>query len=117
MAVDRVQLVRTAETDWKALDEPGVTGILVKALRRDEASGRAPTILLKFEAGASYPAHDHPGGEEIFVLEGEVRLGKDRLRAGDYLYTPVGGKHSVRTETGCVLLLSAPEEVVILTRD
>jgi quercetin dioxygenase-like cupin family protein len=43
---------------------------------------------LKFDAGASYPAHDHPAGEEVFVLEGEVHFGPHRLTAGDYLYTP-----------------------------
>ena len=43
--------------------------------------------MLKFDAGASYPTHNHPGGEEVFVLEGEVRIGQTQLNAGDYLYT------------------------------
>lgn len=41
---------------------------------------------LKFEAGARYPLHNHPAGEEVFVLEGDIHLGKDHLFAGDYLY-------------------------------
>jgi len=111
---EAVQLVRTNEPDWKPLNEPGVSGISVKVLRFDEENGRAPTILLKFEAGATYPAHDHPAGEEVFVLEGEVAFGKHHLRAGDYLYTPPGGKHAVWSKQGCVMLLCVPEEVVIL---
>ena len=83
----------------------------VKVLRYDEATRRAPTILLKFEPGAIYPGHSHPGGEEIFVLEGEVRLGKDQLRKGDYLYTAPGNKHAVLSKGGCVLLVNVPEEV------
>ena len=110
----RVQLVRTNEAEWKPLNEPGVSGISVKVLRFDQGTGRAPTILLKFEPGAAYPAHDHPAGEEVFVLEGQVTFGKRRLQAGDYLYTPPGGKHAVWSQKGCVMLLCVPEEVVIL---
>lgn len=45
------QRVRSADVDWVPLNESGVTGVAVKVLRFDEAAGRAPTILLKFEAG------------------------------------------------------------------
>jgi quercetin dioxygenase-like cupin family protein len=110
------QVVRSGQVEWRPLDEPGVSGVDVKVLRRDDATGRAPTILLRFAPGATYPAHNHPGGEEIFVLEGEIRLGQDHLRAGDYLYTAPNNKHGVSSETGCVLLLVAPEEVEILAR-
>ena len=108
------QLVRSDQIEWKPLTEPGVSGVFVKVLRFDKETRRAPTILLKFEAGATYPAHDHPGGEEIFVIEGDLKLGKDHLHAGDYLYTSPNGKHAVRSENGCVVLVSVPEEVVIL---
>src|SRR5712664_983852 len=107
------QLVRSDQIGWKPLTAPG-SGVFVKVLRFDKETRRAPTILLKFEAGATYPAHDHPGGEEIFALEGDLKLGKDHLHAGDYLYTSPNGKHAVRSEKGCVVLVSVPEEVVIL---
>jgi quercetin dioxygenase-like cupin family protein len=110
------QLVRSDQIEWKPLAEPGASGVFVKVLQFDKETRRAPTILLKFEAGATYPAHDHPGGEEVFVLEGDLNLGKDHLYAGDYLYTSPNGKHAVRSETGCVVLVSVPEEVVILKR-
>jgi quercetin dioxygenase-like cupin family protein len=113
-ATDKAQLMRSGQCDWTQLEEPDVSGISVKVLRFDTASQRAPTILLKFEPGASYPAHDHPGGEEVFVLEGEVTFGRHRLEASDYLYMPPGEKHAVWSRTGCVVLLSVPEEVIIL---
>jgi quercetin dioxygenase-like cupin family protein len=109
-----IQLVRSHEVEWKPLAEPGVAGVWVKVLRFDKETRRAPTILLKFEAGATYPAHNHPGGEEVFVIEGDVKLGKDRLSAGDYLYTPPHGKHAVWSEGGCILLVNVPEQVEIL---
>lgn len=105
------QLVLTEEELWKPLDETGVSGIWIKGLRFDQASGRWPTFLLKFEPGATYPAHDHPGGEECFVLEGEIHFGGDHLRKGDYLYTAPGNKHGVRSDAGCVVLFNVPQEV------
>jgi quercetin dioxygenase-like cupin family protein len=108
------QLVRTAQVDWKPLDEPGVTGVWVKVLRYDAPSRRAPTIMLRFDAGASYPRHIHPGGEEIFVLEGDVRLGKDQLSAGDYLYTAPNNIHAVHSDGGCVMLVNVPQAVEVL---
>jgi quercetin dioxygenase-like cupin family protein len=108
------QLVRSQSVEWKPLAEPGVSGVYVKVLRFDEHTRRAPTILLKFDPGATYPAHNHPGGEEIFVLEGDIALGKDRLSAGDYLYTAPDNKHGVRSEKGCVVLVNVPEEVEII---
>jgi quercetin dioxygenase-like cupin family protein len=110
------QFVRSHQTEWRPLNEPGVSGVFVKALRFDEETRRAPTILLKFEAGATYPAHNHPGGEEVYVLEGDLKLGKDHLYAGDYLYTPPDGKHAVWSENGCVALVIVPKQVEILKK-
>jgi quercetin dioxygenase-like cupin family protein len=108
------QLVRSNEIEWMPLDENGVNGVFIKSLLFDEATDRSPTILLKFDAGAVYPLHDHPGGEEVFVLEGDVKLGKDELTAGDFLYTAANNKHRVSTKNGCVLFLKVPEQVVII---
>ena len=111
-------ITRSATLEWRPLVEAGVKtdGIYVKALRFDGQAGRAPTFLLKFDAGASYPNHNHPGGEEVFVLEGEVRFGPNQLGAGDYLYTPPGEMHPVFSRTGCVMFFIVPEEVEITGR-
>lgn len=111
---NRNQLVKSSEIEWQSLNEKGVSGVYVKSLLFDDTAQRSPTILLKFDAGASYPLHDHPGGEEIFVLEGDIKLGKDELKAGDYLFTAVGNRHRVSTKNGCVVLLKAPREVEII---
>ncbi len=78
-------ITKTNQTEWAPLHEEGINtnGIFVKVLRHDEQNRRAPTILLKFEAGASYPYHNHPGGEEVFVLEGTAILEGETLSAGD----------------------------------
>ena len=103
-------LVRTGEQDWRALRTPGVS---IKVLRADKGTGES-TALLRFEPGARFPAHNHPAGEELFVLEGDFRVGGERLGAGDYLYTPPDGKHAASTEGGCVILVTLPRPVEIL---
>lgn len=110
------QITRSSEKDWKPLVEEGLNtdGIFAKSLCFDTTLNRPTVFLLKFEAGASYPNHLHPAGEEIYVLEGEVRSGKDELKKGDFMYMPPGSTHSVFSKTGCVLLFKVPEEVVIL---
>ena len=109
-------VTRSTELEWKPLVENGVKrdGLHVKVLRFDEAQHRPPTFILKFEAGASYPNHNHPAGEEVYVLEGEVRFGATQLQAGDYLYTPPNASHSVHSKSGCVMLFVVPEEVEVL---
>lgn len=110
------QLVRTSRIEWQPLAEDGISGVYVKPLLFDAEQNRAPTILLKFEAGARYPLHNHPAGEEIFVLEGDIQLGKDHLTTGDYLFTAPGNLHAVRTSGGCIILLKASQEVEISER-
>lgn len=109
-------IIKSSEADWQDLLEEGVdtTGISVKILRFDQKQNRPTTFLLKFEAGASYPYHNHPGGEEAFVLKGEVFFNEARLSQGDFLHTPSGAKHAVKTETGCEILFVVPEEVEII---
>jgi quercetin dioxygenase-like cupin family protein len=109
-------IVRNSQKLWQPLIEKGIQyhGISVKSLRYDETMQRSTTILLKFEPGATYPYHNHPGGEEIFVLSGEAILENITLTEGDYLHTPVNFKHSVTTKTGCTMLFVIPEEVEII---
>jgi quercetin dioxygenase-like cupin family protein len=109
-------IVRKNQKEWQPLIEKGIhyKGISVISLKFDEPTQRSTTILLKFEPGASYPYHNHPGGEELFVLQGEAILENTIFCEGDYLYTPPNFKHSVTTKTGCVVLFIVPEEVEIL---
>lgn len=109
-------IVNSHKLKWQSLIEKGehYKGVFVKSLRYDEATKRSPSILLKFEPGASYPYHNHPGGEEIYVLKGSCLVNEAYLEAGDYLYTPKNFKHGVTSEKGCELLLNIPEEVEIL---
>jgi quercetin dioxygenase-like cupin family protein len=103
-------VVRGTAEGWRALKVPGVS---VKLLRNDTDTGQS-AALVRFEPGSSFPAHDHPAGEEVYIVEGAVQIGRHQLKAGDYLYTPPGGKHAAKSETGCVFYVTLPKPVVFL---
>ncbi len=109
-------ITKSSQKEWQPLIEKGVhyRGIFVKSLRYDEGNNRSTTILLKFEPGAAYPYHNHPAGEELFVMSGEAIIENTILSEGDYLYTPANFKHSVSTEKGCTILFVVPHEVEIM---
>jgi quercetin dioxygenase-like cupin family protein len=69
--------------------------------------GTAQSYLVRLEPGARAPAHDHPGGEECIVLEGEVRyIGGSTLRAGDYEVVQPGAHHTeLVSDTGALVFL------------
>jgi len=111
MAAASSPVVHSATASWTASAVPGVS---VKVLRRNKATGES-TSLVRFDPGTRFPAHNHPAGEEIFVLEGDFTVGGHRMTAGDYLYTPPDGKHAASTEGGCLVLVTLPKPVEILT--
>ncbi|KYH05558.1 anti-sigma factor [Chryseobacterium cucumeris] len=109
-------IVKTEQKEWQPLIEKGIhyEGIFVKSLKFDPEKKRSTSILLKFEPGASYPYHNHPAGEELFIMEGDAIIAGARLESVDYLYTPPNFKHAVKSEQGCIILFIIPEEVEIL---
>jgi quercetin dioxygenase-like cupin family protein len=103
----------TLSQDWRPVSDG--SGVSVKLLRRDTGTG-AVTVLLRFEAGGRFPAHRHPAGEEVFVVDGEVRIGAERLGPGEYLYTEPDGVHAVSSESGATILVVLPRPVEILEK-
>ena len=110
MAHPQDSFVNGATAEWTPSRTPGIS---VKLLRRDTDTG-ASSSLVRFAPGARFPAHDHPAGEEVFVLEGEVRIGAHLMKAGDYLYAPPGCVHAASSETGCVFMVTLPKPVVLV---
>ena len=63
------------------------------------------TSIVRYEANSSFPAHDHPDGEEILVLDGVFSDEHGDWPAGTYLLNPEGFRHAPFSEEGCVLLV------------
>lgn len=73
-------------------------------LWEEPETGRV-AFLVKCAPGSSIPFHDHPRREVAFLVEGEVRLNNDIMRAGDFLTALDQEAHDVYTETGCTFFI------------
>lgn len=68
--------------------------------------GVAESYMIRLEAGAWAPEHEHPADEECLVLEGSLWQGDVFLRAGDFHVARPGMKHGeLRTETGALVFI------------
>ena len=62
--------------------------------------------LIRFEPGAEFPLHTHERPEFIFVLDGELTLAGQSLRAGWASIAAPGSTHAdARSESGCIFVL------------
>jgi quercetin dioxygenase-like cupin family protein len=86
------------EKSWQPGPYPGVE-LLV--LHKHEATGGV-TVLRKFHAGVTVPAHVHPlANEYAYVLSGEWEEGGVVHTTGTFFFAPKGerhGPHVARTE-------------------
>jgi anti-sigma factor ChrR (cupin superfamily) len=94
-------VVRSQDLDWKPYRIPGVR---VARLHRDPVR-REVSALLRAEAGVCYPMHCHASFEEIYLLEGDLIIGEQVYRAGDYIRSEQGSLHSPSTRTGCMFFV------------
>lgn len=100
------------EMPWRPFAEaPGVSFRVLKTHR----PGTGVTLMLRFEPGAAYPAHRHPGGEEYYVLEGELTDGGRSWGAGTYVWHEPGSVHAPRSGPGAVVLVVLPEGIELVS--
>jgi anti-sigma factor ChrR (cupin superfamily) len=97
---ERITL-QSHDLPWESSPAPGVER---RYLTRDETLGLA-TSIVRYGPGASFPAHTHPGGEEILVLEGTFADEYGTYPAGTYLRNPPGSRHHPYSPDGCVLFV------------
>ena len=87
---------------WAALTfEPLREGIRISSL----VTGEPAIAVLKYEAGARVPLHEHMDTEMILVLDGSQSDEAGTYVRGDLIINPPGSRHSVWSENGCVVLL------------
>lgn len=95
----------SAEATWNTI-APGIE----RRLLRGHTDGGG-TYVLRFAANARFPSHTHPGGEDLYVMSGQVTVSGRTLSAGDYLWTPGGGTNAVHALSPSELLVIAPRGV------
>ena len=104
-------VVKAESGEWHEL---GKTGVHVKPLYVDPVD-RMVTMLVRMDPGTHYPAHRHGGGEECYVIAGDLSVGERRLTAGDYQFSPDGSIHPIQaTDGGCLLLIRSSQNDELL---
>ncbi|UXH99973.1 cupin domain-containing protein [Photobacterium sp. TY1-4] len=68
-------------------------GVEFSWLSEDSESGRS--ALLKFEKGAKLPLHYHPGWEQIYVLEGVLKVNGALYYAHDFVFVDAETRHEL----------------------
>lgn len=96
--------VRARDAKW---EQTAVPGVLLCVLAIDRQRDQF-TALVRMAPGAAYPRHVHRGPEHCLVLEGDLQVGDETLRAGDYQLARVDSGHGIQTtEGGCLLYIQS----------
>ena len=112
----------TTGMDWQASPSPTVWRKRLDLVGGAE-SGRV-TSVVRYDPDSAFPTHEHPEGEEIFVLEGIFSDEYGDYPAGSYLLNPEGFRHAPFSKDGCVIFVklrqyggASREQVAINTKD
>lgn len=101
-AAQGLEILRQAAGRWRTT---GLKGIRYRTLYADMRANRR-TTLLQMDPGTQLPDHDHAGTEEVYIVSGELRIGEETLRAGDYFRTAAGARHPTPVSpTGCICII------------
>jgi anti-sigma factor ChrR (cupin superfamily) len=87
---------------WVASPQPGVQRVMLDRVGDEKARA---TSLVRYAPASTFPSHNHPGGEEILVLEGEFAEGDQRFPAGWYMRNPPGSSHQPASAHGALLFV------------
>ena len=96
--------------------QPGpYPGVELLVLHKNESTGGV-TVLRKFHAGVTVPAHTHPqANESVYVLSGEWEESGVVHGPGSFFFAPRGqqhGPHLARTEVLSLTVFDGPLTVV-----
>jgi len=113
LVAEDLTIVQAEDVAWESLGK----GIQVKNLFVSRAEDKV-VMLVKMEAGGSYPPHVHSGPEECFVLSGDLYGENFSMQAGDFQRAAAGSVHGVQsTKNGCVILITSSLHDELIGRD
>jgi len=96
--------------------QPGpYPGVELLVLHKNDATGGV-SVLRKFSAGTTVPAHTHPeANETVFILSGEWEESGKVYSTGAFFFAPRGalhGPHFAKTEVISLTIFDGPLTVV-----
>jgi anti-sigma factor ChrR (cupin superfamily) len=94
--------VKADEHRWVPSPQAGVTRMMLDRLGGEHARA---TSLVRYAPSSVFPAHGHPGGEEILVLSGTFSDDSGHHGPGCYLRNPPGSAHQPSSEEGALIFV------------
>ena len=100
--VEGSQHYASARAPWQPTASPG---FWIKPLFEDKARGEK-TMLMKVDAGAFAPLHNHDGEfEQVYVIEGTFYDQHRAMTVGDYCCRTPDAPHSSGSKDGATLMV------------
>lgn len=94
-----------ASVAWEPFEGPGIPPGLQRRLLSQSPSMGAVSQITYVPAGWNHHPGYHSADDEIFVLEGDLTIGDEKLTKYSYSYMPAGEMHGpVKSRQGAVLL-------------
>lgn len=90
------------EHRWVPSPQAGVTRMMLDRLGGEHARA---TSLVRYAPASVFPAHAHPGGEEILVLSGTFSDDSGHHGPGCYLRNPPGSAHQPCSAEGALIFV------------
>lgn len=88
--------------DWVPSPQGGVKRVMLDRVGAEKARA---TSLVRYAPNSYFPHHEHPGGEEILVLQGTFSADDTHYPAGWYLRNPPGSGHKPYSGDGAVIFV------------
>ena len=87
---------------WVPSPTPGVERRMLFRIGGEKARA---TSIVRYAPDSHFPAHGHPGGEEILVLDGVFQDESGDYPAGSYMRNPPGTHHTPASAQGCLIFV------------
>ncbi|MCE4059579.1 cupin domain-containing protein [Pandoraea sputorum] len=87
---------------WVRSPQAGVERVMLDRIGTEKARA---TSIVRYDVASDFPAHDHPGGEEILVLCGTFSADARDYPAGWYLRNPPGSSHRPSSRDGATIFV------------
>lgn len=100
--LDRAQIkIDTASKVYSPTSDGGVAGGVESLLLYSEPGHAEQMSIQRLLPGGRLPAASHPGGAEIFVLEGQLEAEDAVYDKGTWLRFPAGPRPTLASRLGC----------------
>jgi anti-sigma factor ChrR (cupin superfamily) len=103
-------VIPTANTPWVPGMVPGLEVMPLHSFSTETVA------LVKWAPGTQFPRHSHPGGEEIFVLDGVFEDELGSYPSGTWLRNPPGSIHTPFSREGCIIYVKVGHLTMTIPR-